>query len=103
MARPSPKEAIELFDLSPTNLQVKFPDPRKTIFDMVEQTVFDREIDPKKYYPRDVYREPQREFPKGFTIDVRDMIGKKIREKIQTKVSRAGTKLQQLIQKLERD
>jgi hypothetical protein len=31
------------------------------------------------------------------------MIGKKIREKIQTKVSRAGTKLQQLIQKLERD
>ena len=28
MARPSPREAVDLFDLTPTNLEVRFPDPR---------------------------------------------------------------------------
>jgi hypothetical protein len=103
MARPSPREAIDLFDLSPTNLEVKFPDPRQTVADMLEQTVRDREIDPKKYYPPDVYREPQGNFPKGFKIDVREMLRKKVREKIQTKVSGAKDKVQELIEKLQGD
>jgi hypothetical protein len=103
MARPSAREAIELFDLSLTNLQIKFPDPRHTVDDMLEQTVRDREIDPKKYYPADVYREPQRNFPKGFKINVAEMVRKKVREKIQTKVSGAKDKLQELIDKLQGD
>jgi len=98
MARPSPREAIDLFDLSLTNLEVKFPDPQHTIADMLEQTVRDREIDPKKYYPPDMYREPQRNFPNGFKIDVREMVIKKVREKIQTKLSGAKDKLQKLIE-----
>ena len=65
MARPSPRDAIGLFDLSPTNLEVRFPNPRHTVADMQEPAVRDREIDPKKYYPPDLYREPQRNFPNG--------------------------------------
>jgi hypothetical protein len=103
MSRPSPREAIALFDLSLMNLQVKFPDPRYTVADIQEQTVRDREIDPKKYYPPDVYREPQRNFPKGFTIDVRAILRKKVGEKIQTKVSGAKDTLQQLIEKLQEE
>jgi ribonuclease Z len=103
MARPSPREAIDLFDLSLTNLEIKFPDPRHTVADMLEQTVRDREIDPKKYYPPDVYREPQRNFPNGFKIDVREMVVKKVREKIQTKLSGAKDNLQKLIEKLQGD
>jgi len=98
MARPSPRESIDLFDLSLTNLEVKFPDPQHTVADMLEQTVRDREIDPKKYYPPDMYREPQRNFPNGFKIDVREMIVRKVREKIQTKLSGAKDKLQKLIE-----
>ncbi|HEX5939653.1 MAG TPA: ribonuclease Z, partial [Dehalococcoidia bacterium] len=60
MSRPSPREAAELFDLSPTNLEVSFPDPCQNPADIQEPFVRDKEIDPKKYYPHDVYREPQR-------------------------------------------
>ena len=73
MTQPSPREAAELFDLSPTNLEVTFPTPRHTIADIVEQDVRDREIDPKEYYPPDLYREPEPDFPRDFTIDVREM------------------------------
>ena len=62
MARPSPRDAIGLFDLSPTNLEVTFPNPRHTVADMQEPAVRDREIDPKEYYPADMYRDPQRNF-----------------------------------------
>ena len=41
---------------------------------MQEPGVRDREIDPKKYYPSDMYREPQRNFPNGFKIDVRKSV-----------------------------
>ena len=74
MARPSPRDAIGLFDLSPTNLEVRFPNPRHTVADMQEPAVRDREIDPKQYYPSDMYREPQRNFPNGFKIDVRQVV-----------------------------
>ena len=36
----------------------------------LDQSVYEREIDPRKYYPADLYREPQPNFPEGFTIDV---------------------------------
>ena len=47
---------------------------------MLEQDVRDREIDPKQYYPPDVYREPQPNFPNDFTIDVRQIVQRKLRE-----------------------
>ena len=100
MARPSPRDAIGLFDLSPTNLEVRFPNPRHTVADMQEQAVRDREIDPKQYYPPDLYREPQRNFPNGFKIDVRQIVQRKVRE-MQSKLTGEQEKLQQLINKLE--
>ena len=34
----------------------------------------DLELDPKSYYPPDVYREPMTEWPKGFKLDLRPML-----------------------------
>ena len=62
MARPSPRDAVDLFDLTPANLEVNFPNPRHPVVDIQEQDVRDREIDPKQYYPPDLYREPNRTF-----------------------------------------
>ena len=67
---------------------------------MLEQDVRDREIDPKQYYPPDVYREPQPNFPNDFTIDVRQIVQRKLRE-TQAKLTGEQEKLQQLINKLE--
>lgn len=100
MARPSPREAIGLFDLSPTNLEVEFPNPRHTVADIQEPFVRDREIDPKRYYPPDVYREPQPNFPNDFRIDVRQIVQRKLRE-TQAKLTGEQEKLQQLINKFE--
>jgi len=50
-----------------------------------------------------MYREPQRNFPNGFKIDVREMIVRKVREKIQTKLSGAKDNLQKLIEKIQGD
>ena len=79
MSRPTPREAAELFDLSPTNLTVTFPTPRCRMSDNLDQEVYNREIDPKEYYPADLYREPQVDFPEGFTIDVREVALPKLR------------------------
>ena len=100
MARPSPRDAIGLFDLSPTNLEVRFPNPRHTVADMQEPAVREREIDPKKYYPSDMYRAPQRNFPNGFKIDVRQVVEQKLRG-AQAKLTAEQEKVQQLINKLE--
>ena len=100
MSRPSPRDAIGLFDLSPTNLEVRFPNPRHTVADMQEPAVRDREIDPKKYYPLDLYRAPQRNFPNGFKIDVRQVVQTKLRG-VQAKLTAEQEKVQQLIDKLE--
>ena len=67
---------------------------------MQEQDVRDREIDPKQYYPPDLYREPQPNFPKDFTIDVRHIVQKKLRA-MQAKLTGEQEKLQQLINTLE--
>ena len=63
MARPTPREAAELFDLSPTNLTVTFPTPRCRMSDNLDPEVYNREIDPRKYYPADLYREPHGQLP----------------------------------------
>ena len=93
MSRPNPKEAIELFGLSPTNMKVSFPNPRHTVMDVQERFVRDKEIDPKKYYPKDVYRKPNRIFPKNFKIDIQEMIGQKIEKKLEAKVEKIIGKL----------
>ena len=84
--RPSPAEAIELFDLSPTQTNVRFPNARQTIPDIQEKFVRDQEIDAKLYYPRDVYRKPNMIFPDGLKIDVKAMAKQQIEKKIKTKV-----------------
>ena len=43
---------------------------------MTESFVRENEIDPKKYYPPDVYRERSVAFPGGFEIDVRQTVRK---------------------------
>ena len=41
-------------------------------------------IDAKLYYPPDVYRKPNPNFPKGFKLDLRKMIREKIVNKIKS-------------------
>ena len=101
MARPSPRDAVGLFDLSPTNLEVRFPNPRHTVADMQEPAVRDREIDPKKYYPPDLYREPQRNFPNGFKIDVRQIAPEEAPRGAGQAHGRAGANSSNVIDKLE--
>ncbi len=52
--RPSPSEAIALFDLSLRNTEVKFPSPRHSVEAVQEQFVRDQEFDLHLYYPKDV-------------------------------------------------
>jgi hypothetical protein len=85
---------MKLFDLSPTQTEVVFPNPRHTVMDVQEPFVRDQEIDPGKYYPADVYREPVPVWPPDFKIDVATMIPQKIAQ-------RAEAKLDDLIEKLQ--
>lgn len=81
-ARPSPREARELFDLSLRNTEIALPEPRRTLDDVQEQFVRDREIEKEKYYPRDVDRDLVRRFPEGFRIDLRKVVAEKVRDKV---------------------
>src|SRR5262245_38787578 len=101
MARPSPGEAVELFDLSPTNLKVTFPNPRTTLAGQVEAEVLNGDIDPKKYYPPDVYREPKKDYPKNFTIDVRQMALVKAKQAAQARLSERAAQLRAIVDKIE--
>ncbi|MEO8614863.1 MAG: guanitoxin biosynthesis MBL fold metallo-hydrolase GntH [Luteolibacter sp.] len=86
-ARPAKKEAMELFDISLTKTTVDFPDPKYVISDIEDPaTRAALEIDPKKYYPVDVYRTPNPIFPKGFKIDIKQMMGDKIEAAVKDKV-----------------
>jgi ribonuclease Z len=78
-ARPSKKEAIELFDLSLTQRDVIFPNPKHTMLDVTDQWVWDQQIDPKKYYPQGLYRKPDPVFPNDFKISITEMIANKIK------------------------
>src|SRR5262245_65603084 len=101
MARPSPAEAAELFDLSPTNLKVTFPNPRTTLAGQVEAEILNGDIDPKKYYPPDVYREPKKDYPRDFTIDVRQVALVKAKQAAQARLSEKAAQLQALIDAIE--
>ncbi len=100
MARPSPREAADLFDLCPTNLEVRFPNPRHTIADTLDEAVRAREIDPREYYPSDLYREPEPNFPQDFTIDVRNLVNQKVRQ-MQTKLTEKQELLDMISKTLE--
>ena len=100
MSRPTPREAAELFDLTPTNLKVTFPTPRRRMAENLDQSVYEREIDPRKYYPADLYREPQPNFPEGFTIDVGEIAEVKLRH-IQEKLAAKQDQLQHVVDAIE--
>lgn len=61
---------------TPPPKEFPFPDPRRSREDQQEQYTRDNEIDPREYYPPDVYREPMTEWPKGYSIDLEKMLGK---------------------------
>jgi ribonuclease Z len=81
-ARPSKEDAKYLFDLSPTHLEVDFPDPKHSIPDVQEEFVRDKELDKDLYYPADVNRDLVRVFPDGFKIEIPEMIKQKVGEKV---------------------
>jgi ribonuclease BN (tRNA processing enzyme) len=68
-AGPTPKEATELYDLSPTKTEIVLPNPVHKWTDLVEKAGRDQEIDPRLYYPPGVYREPNGIIPDGLRID----------------------------------
>ena len=80
-AQPSPREAIELYGVVPGQTEIAFPKPRHTIMDVQEPFVREQEIDPKKYYPPDVYREPIFVFPDNLKIDLTQMAAAKLKQK----------------------
>jgi hypothetical protein len=51
------------------------------------------EINPRKYYPADVYRKPNTRFPKNFKIDIMEMAAPKIEEGIKAKLEQMAGKL----------
>ncbi|MDH3594843.1 MAG: MBL fold metallo-hydrolase [Rhodospirillales bacterium] len=53
--------------------EIKFPTPRKPREVQQEQFLRDLEIDPKLYYPPDVYRKPVQTWP-GVTLNPREML-----------------------------
>ena len=85
--QPSPREAIALFDLSPAQTFVRFPSPRHSVADVQEPFVREQEIDPRKYYPADVYRKPSTVFPDGYRIDVKQMVQQKLEAKLDAKAA----------------
>ena len=91
--QPSPAEAIQLFDLSPTQTDVRFPNPRHTVADVQEPFVREQEYDPKLYYPSDLYRVPNKVFPDNFKLDIKKMALEKIEKKLTAKIGDLKNKL----------
>ncbi|WP_422041106.1 guanitoxin biosynthesis MBL fold metallo-hydrolase GntH [Roseibium sp.] len=54
--------------------EVVLPEPRSSRAEQQDQKYRDMEIDPKEYYPADVFREPGTQWPSGFSISVDDVI-----------------------------
>ena len=55
---------------------ITFPTPRNPRENQQEQFVRDLEIDPAKYYPRGVFRDPTQTWP-GVTINPREMLAQR--------------------------
>ncbi len=69
-----PRWFVKSGDVLPES--ITFPTPRIPREDQQEQSVRDLEIDPEKYYPRDVLRQPTQTWP-GVTINPRDMLAQR--------------------------
>jgi hypothetical protein len=74
-----------LFDLSPGNMAINFPNPRHTVSDIEGPVPRNVEFDPHLYYPPDVYRTPDPNWPRDFKIDLVKMIGTRIQSKVEAK------------------
>ena len=67
---------------------------------MLEEEILNGDIDPRRYYPPDVYREPQKAYPKDYTIDVRELALVKAK-KAQSMLSAKAARLQAVIEAIE--
>jgi len=85
-ARPAPKDAIELFDLSLTNTVINFPNSRNKLADVEEPFPRNTEYDAKLWYPPDVYRKPDPQFPQDFKIDLKQMALTKIEARLGSRI-----------------
>ena len=81
-AKPSVKEAIELFNLGVTQTEIVFPKTRRTVAEMQEQSIRDQEIDPRSYYPPNVYRQQVRASPPDLRVSIPKMIWGNIKRKL---------------------
>lgn len=54
--------------------EIKPPAPRSSRAEQQDQKYRDMEIDPKEYYPSDVFRAPNPEWPSDFVIKTDDVI-----------------------------
>ena len=71
---PHPKQLLGLGD-GPLPDEVRLPKPRQTREDQQEQYTRDNEIEPEKYYPSDVYREPGIHLPEDLKFTKQDLDG----------------------------
>lgn len=71
---PHPRQLLGLGD-GPLPEKVPVPQPRIPREDQQEQLTRDLEIDPKKYYPEDVYREPLTKLPEDLAFTKNDIEG----------------------------
>jgi len=70
LASPNPKEIFG------ENLpdEIEMPQPKIPAEEQQEQFMRDNEIDPKKYYPEDVYREQLRKLPNPLMLNIKEML-----------------------------
>jgi len=71
---PHPRQLLNLGD-GPMPDKVVLPQPRIPREDQQEQYTRDLEIDPEKYYPPDVYREPLTKLPEDLAFTKEDLEG----------------------------
>ena len=92
-ARPKPAEAIALFGLGPSSTKINFPNARHYLEDLVSKETLDSQIDPRRYYPKDVSRKITPNFPRDFSIDVKQMMQAKLKKKLESKLDKLAAKL----------
>ena len=92
-SRPSPKDAIELFDLGPGKTTINFPNPRNSVAEMEGPVPRNVEFDAHLWYPPDVYRKPNPVFPKDFKMDVKQMVQEKLEKKLSAKAAKLQRKV----------
>ena len=71
---PHPRKLLNLGD-GPLPEKIPVPQPRLPREVQQEQLTRDLEIDPQKYYPEDVYREPLTKLPEDLAFSKEDLEG----------------------------